>query len=258
MTAPLPKTRDGARDRVDILGVGFDRVDLGGALDVVLDRLRHGERTFVITANPEFVMLARRDPELRRIALGADLVVPDGTGILLASRVAGDPLPGRAPGRLIVDGLASRAAAPGASFFLLGAAPGVAERAAGRLMERLPQIEIAGTHAGGPGPEHDDESVARVGEALPRILLVAYGMPAQERWIARNLPRLASVRVAIGVGGVLDQLAGVASVPPRAVHAMGLEWLWRLAREPRRWRRQRALPLFALLVVLERVRGRVR
>jgi N-acetylglucosaminyldiphosphoundecaprenol N-acetyl-beta-D-mannosaminyltransferase len=239
---------------VDVLGIGFDRVDLAGAVRVIQGRLERGSRTFVVTANPEFVMLARADVELRRIAAEADLVVPDGTGILVASRLLGDPLPGRAPGRLIVDALAAGAPRAGASFFLLGASPGVAERAAQQLCARHPDLDVVGTHAGSPLPEDDEAVVTRVAEAAPVVVLVAYGMPAQERWIARNLARLPSVRVAMGVGGVFDQLAGVAAVPPRAVHAVGLEWLWRLARDPRRWRRQRALPRFVLLVLRERLR----
>jgi N-acetylglucosaminyldiphosphoundecaprenol N-acetyl-beta-D-mannosaminyltransferase len=96
----------------------------------------------------------------------------------------------------------------------------------------------------------------RIEAAGARVLLVAYGMPAQERWLARNLPLLPSVRTAIGVGGVFDQLAGRVRLPPRFVHAIGLEWLWRLASEPRRWRRQRVLPIFAALVVRQRILGR--
>lgn len=240
---------------MDVLGVGFDRVDLSGAAAAILDRLREGRRTFVITANPEFVMLARTDPGLGRIAEGADLVVPDGTGVLVASRLLGDALPGRAPGRLIVDAVAGRAASLGASFYLLGAGPGVAERAAVRLVERHPELAVVGWAEGSPRPEDDDATVEDVAGAAPLVLLVAYGMPAQERWIARNLARLPSVRVAIGVGGVFDQLAGTAAVPPWPVHAIGLEWLWRLIREPRRWRRQRVLPLFALLVLRQRLLG---
>jgi len=241
-----------------VLGVGFDRVDLAAATRIILERLLHGELTFVITANPEFVMLARGDEALRQIAAGAELVVPDGTGVVVASRLLGDPLPGRAPGRFIVDGLASRAAGLGASFYLLGAREGVARRAAHRLQGRHPDLEIVGAEPGDPSPDADDAVVARIAAASPQILLVAYGMPAQERWIARNLARLPSVRVAMGVGGVLDQLAGDGVVPPRAVHAIGFEWLWRLAREPRRWRRQRVLPLFAVLVLAQRARQAVR
>jgi N-acetylglucosaminyldiphosphoundecaprenol N-acetyl-beta-D-mannosaminyltransferase len=239
-------------DRVDVLGVGFDRVDLSGAISTILDRLQGGARTTIVTANPEFVMLARRDEGLRRIAAAADLVVPDGTGVLLASRLLGDPLPGRAPGRLIVDGLAARAAPLGASFYLLGAAPGVGERAAARLRERHPGLVVAGAHAGSPDPADDEASVRLIAGSSAQVLLVAYGMPSQERWIARNIARLPAVRVAIGVGGVLDQLAGVRRVAPRLVHALGMEWLWRLAFEPRRWKRQRVLPQFALLVLLAR------
>jgi N-acetylglucosaminyldiphosphoundecaprenol N-acetyl-beta-D-mannosaminyltransferase len=240
--------------RVDVLGVPFDRLDLGSAVRTIVARMEAGQRSVVITANPEFVMLARRDAGLRAIAVSADLVVPDGTGVLVASRILGDPLPGRAPGRRLVDDLAERLAGIGASFFLLGAAPGVAERAAQRLRQRHPGISIAGTYAGRSGPEDDADTAGRVQAVAPHVLLVAYGMPAQERWIARNIARLPSVRVAIGVGGVLDQLAGVARLPPEAVHAVGFEWLWRLLADPRRWRRQRVLPLFALLVVLQRVR----
>ena len=242
--------------RVDVLGVGFDRVDLSKAVATILDRVRAGERSWVITANPEFVMLARGDDELRRIAASADLVVPDGTGVLVASRLLGDALPGRAPGRLIVDALAARAAPLGLSFYLLGAGPGVAGRAAAALRERHPGLVIAGAHGGSPDPREDGASIDRISAAAPRVLLVAYGMPAQERWIVRNLERLPSVRVAIGVGGVFDQLAGVRRVPPRIVHAVGLEWLWRLVTEPRRWRRQRTLPLFAALVMLQRIAKR--
>jgi N-acetylglucosaminyldiphosphoundecaprenol N-acetyl-beta-D-mannosaminyltransferase len=140
--------------------------------------------------------------------------------------------------------------------FLLGAAPGVAERAAATLVRRIPSLRVAGTYAGSPSSENDETIRERIRAAGARVLLVAYGMPAQERWIARNLPLLPSVRTAIGVGGVFDQLAGRVRLPPRFVHAIGLEWLWRLAFEPRRWRRQRVLPVFAVLVARQRLIGR--
>jgi N-acetylglucosaminyldiphosphoundecaprenol N-acetyl-beta-D-mannosaminyltransferase len=239
--------------RVDILGVGFDRIDLADAAERIIERHAAGQKTFVITANPEFVMLARGDAGLGKIAEEADLVVADGTGVLVASRVLGDPLPGRVPGRLLVPAVLQLVSGP---VFLLGAAPGVAERAAVTLVRRIPSLSIAGTHAGSPAPEDDEEIRRQIDAAGARILLVAYGMPAQERWIARNLPLLPSVRTAIGVGGVFDQLAGRVRLPPRFVHAIGLEWLWRLVFEPRRWRRQRVLPVFAALVARQRILGR--
>ena len=242
-----------APGRVDILGVGFDRVDLATAADRIIERHAAAQRTFVITANPEFVMLARRDAALGEIARSGDLVVADGTGVLLASRVLGDPLPGRVPGRLLVPAVLRLISGP---VYLLGAGPGVAERAATALTRQIPSLRVAGTYAGSPVPESDEVIRERIQAAGARVLLVAYGMPAQERWIARNLPLLPSVRTAIGVGGVFDQLAGRVRLPPRFVHAIGLEWLWRLAFEPRRWRRQRVLPVFAALVARQRILGR--
>jgi N-acetylglucosaminyldiphosphoundecaprenol N-acetyl-beta-D-mannosaminyltransferase len=239
--------------RVDILGVGFDRVALVDAVAEIERRLDAGLRTFIITANPEFVMLCRDDREVAAIAERADLVVPDGTGAVMAARMLGDPLPGRAPGRLLVDRVAAVATERGLSLFLLGAAPGVAERAAATLRRRHPELRIAGTYAG--SADDDGDVLPRVAAAVPDVVLVAFGMPKQERWIDRNLARLPSARIAVGVGGSLDYLAGAAKAPPAVIHAIGLEWLWRLARDPKRWRRQRVLPLFVLLVLLRRVRG---
>ena len=236
--------------RVDILGVGFDPVDLAAAAERIIERHAAGQRTFAITANPEFVMLARRDTELAEIARASELVVADGTGVLVASRVLRDPLPGRVPGRLLVPAVLQLASGP---VFLLGAAPGVADRAAATLVRRIPTLRVAGTYAGSPAPESDESIRRRIEDTGARVLLVAYGMPAQERWIARNLPFLPSVRTTIGVGGVFDQLAGRVRLPPRFVHAIGLEWLWRLAFEPSRWRRQRVLPVFAALVARQRI-----
>jgi N-acetylglucosaminyldiphosphoundecaprenol N-acetyl-beta-D-mannosaminyltransferase len=241
--------------RVDVLGVGFDRVDLAGAARLILRRLDAGERTFVITANPEFVMLARGDSSLAAIAREADLVVADGSGVVAASRLLRDRVP-RVPGRRLVDVLVPQLAQRRSPVFLLGAAPGVAERAAAELRRRAPGLVVAGCDAGSPDRESDPATAARVRDSGASVLLVAYGMPKQERWIARNLPALSNVRVAIGVGGVFDQLAGVQRLPPALVHALGLEWLWRLVREPRRWRRQRVLPLFAALVLWKRVTRR--
>ena len=235
-----------------MLGVGFDRLALASATARLIERLDRGERTFVITANPEFVMLARRDAEVARVARDADVVVADGTGVVVGSRLLGDGL-SRVPGRLLVARLVPELARRDKSIFLLGAATGVAERAADALRRRQPDLRIAGCYAGLP---EDADTAVRVAAAAPDIVLVAYGMPKQERWIARNLPSLPTVKLAIGVGGVLDQLAGVQRVPPAFLHRVGLEWLWRLLLDPSRWRRQRVLPLFAALVFRKRLLGR--
>ncbi len=204
-------------------------------------------------------MAARRLPEFRATIEQADLVTADGVGIVLAARLLGRPLRGRITGVDLVEALAA-AGDPELALFLLGAAPGVAERAARRLAARSPGCRIAGTWAGSPQPEESGEALARIAAARPAVLLVAYGAPAQELWIARHRRELerAGVVLAVGVGGAFDYLAGVVPRAPRPLRRLGLEWLYRLVRQPWRWRRQLALPRFAALVLREWVTQRLR
>lgn len=208
----------------------------------------------VVTLNPEMVMAARRDPVFRTVIEQAALVTPDGVGMTLAARLRGTPLRARVTGVDLVEALAMT----GRSLFLLGAAPGVAERAASVLEHRYGAL-IAGTWAGSPKPEDAAAALERIAAARPHILCVAYGAPAQECWIARYRAELAAcgVRVALGVGGTFDYLAGVVPRPPAVVRRLGLEWLYRLIRQPWRWRRQLVLPLFAWLAIGEAIAVRL-
>jgi N-acetylglucosaminyldiphosphoundecaprenol N-acetyl-beta-D-mannosaminyltransferase len=246
--SPLP--------RIDIVGTAVHAVDVEQAAAYLRDALWHRRRAFVITANPEFVVLARREPKVRAAAERADLVVADGVGLVLASRILRRPLPGRARGRDLVLRLAADAQRLGLSMYLLGAREGVAERAAAALRRVQPGLRIAGTFAGSPAAADDGTTVGRVRSAFPDILLVAYGMPHQELWIVRNMTSLPTARVVMGVGGAFDYLAGDAPLPPGWVARSGFEWLWRLAHQRWRWRRQLALPLFLMLVLRERIRAR--
>ena len=144
--------------------------------------------------------------------------------------------------------LAGLCARRGWSVFLLGARPGVAEEAARRLVSQEPGLVVAGTHAGSPGPEEDEASVALVRAARPAVLLVAYGHPQQELWIARNRDRL-GVPLALGVGGAFDYLAGRVRRAPGWMRQAGLEWLFRLVRQPWRVKRMAVLPIFAVEVM---------
>ncbi|MCS7283329.1 MAG: WecB/TagA/CpsF family glycosyltransferase [Anaerolineae bacterium] len=234
-----------------ILGVPIHDVTLDEAVEWAARWIAEGGPHQVATVNPEFVMAARRLPSFRAVLERADLCLPDGVGITLAARYLGRPLRERVAGVDLVEALAARAAQEGWRLFLLGAAPGVAERAAANLTARFPDLTICGTYAGSPSPEEEADIVRRIQEASPHILFVAYGAPAQDLWIARNLaPTGASV--GIGVGGALDYLAGVVPRAPRWMRRAGLEWLYRLLRQPWRWRRQRVLPLFVFLVLLSR------
>jgi N-acetylglucosaminyldiphosphoundecaprenol N-acetyl-beta-D-mannosaminyltransferase len=211
--------------------------------------IQQGGAHQVVTVNPEFVVTAQSDAEFARVLASADLAVPDGAGLLLAARWMGTPLRARVTGVDLSRRLADMAARNGYRLFLLGAAPGVAQRAADRLVEDYPGLQVAGVYAGSPDPAEEASIVALIRTAAPHILLVAYGAPAQDKWIARNLERL-DVPVCMGVGGVLDYVAGAVPLAPAWLRRLGLEWLFRLVRQPRRWRRiWRAVVVFPWLVV---------
>ena len=236
-----------------ILGIPIHDVTLDEAVEQAAVWVREGGAHQIATVNPEFVMAARRDPAFRAVLEGADLCLPDGVGITLAARYLGRPLRERVAGVDLAEALAARAAREGWRLFLLGAAPGVADRVASVLAARYPGLTVAGTHAGSPRREEEDDIVRRVWEARADVLLVAYGAPAQDLWLARNLARTGA-KVGVGVGGAFDYIAGVVPRAPRWMRRAGLEWLYRLIRQPWRWRRQRVLPLYALLVLISRWR----
>ncbi len=236
------------------LGVRVHNVDNAEALSLLDAFVQEGSPRHVVTVNPEFVMAAQRMPEFERVINDADLALPDGVGLLLAARIQGARMKERVTGVDTVTGAAALAARRGYRLFLLGAAPGVAEETARRLKESNPELKVAGTYAGSPAPEEEEEIVARIKAAAPDILFVAYGAPKQDFWIARNLPRL-NVPVAMGVGGAFDFIAGRTRRAPEWVQRAGLEWLHRLIHEPWRWRRMLALPRFLLRVIVERVTG---
>jgi N-acetylglucosaminyldiphosphoundecaprenol N-acetyl-beta-D-mannosaminyltransferase len=240
---------------VRILGVRVDDVTMDQALDSIVGMVSQGGPHQVVTVNPEFIMRASREPAFAAVLERADLAIPDGQGLLWAARVLGKPLRARVAGSDLVPLLAECSGRHGFTLFLLGAAPGVAELAAERLTQRYSEARIVGTHAGSPRAEDDDASVELIQAAAPDVLLVAYGAPAQDLWIARNQPRL-QIPVAIGIGGSLDFIAGVQRRAPAWMRERGLEWLYRLVQQPWRWRRMLALPVFAWRVLALRVKGR--
>jgi len=236
----------------EILGVRVHNVDSEGALDLMVQFIESGQPHQVATVNPEFIMRARRDAEFMEVLRQADLCLPDGVGILWAGRVLRRPFKTRVTGVDTIWRLVGIAAQRGYRMFLLGAAPGVADRAAEVLCEAHPNLLIAGTYAGSPAVEEEESMGQRILDARPHILLVAYGAPVQDKWIYRNQERL-NVPLAVGVGGTLDFISGVSQRAPARARRLGLEWLHRLYCEPWRWRRMTSLPLFALHVVWQRL-----
>ncbi len=235
---PCANTRHttGISQRVEILGVAIDAITEAEALDQIKVWLQKGGPHHIVTVNPEFVMEARRNPNFGDVLRRADLATADGFGIILAARWQGTPLPGRITGVNLTHRLAELAAAYGYRLFLLGAAPGIAERAAAVLTERYPGLIIAGCHAGSPNPRYEPFIRQIITAAQPDILLVAYGHPAQDVWIDRNQPWL-RIPVAIGVGGTFDYISGSIPRAPTWLRRAGLEWLFRVIYQPRRWRR---------------------
>jgi N-acetylglucosaminyldiphosphoundecaprenol N-acetyl-beta-D-mannosaminyltransferase len=232
-----------------ILGVRVDCVDMAGAVDTVARLVEEGGPTrLVATVNPEIVMRARSDRRFGETLESAALCVADGIGVVWAMRRQGCPQYERVSGSDLVPRLAAVCATRGWRPFLLGSRPGVAEGAARRLEADHPGLEVAGAYSGSPRPEDDDEAMCRIAAARPDVLLVAYGAPHQELWIARNRNRL-EVPVAIGVGGTLDFLSGRVRRAPAWMRRVHLEWLWRLALQPARARRMAVLPFYAWAVL---------
>jgi len=241
-----------------MLGVRVDDVTMAEAIAWADRFIRQGGRHQIATVNVEFLVAAQRDAHFRQALDAASLCVPDSVGILWGAWLLGYRLRERVAGVDLTRELARLAARQGYRLFLLGAAPGVAEMAAQRLCARYAGLHIAGTYAGSPASAEETEIIARINAARPQILLVAYGAPQQDLWIARNKKRLESP-LAMGVGGSFDYIAGVAVRAPLPLQKAGLEWLYRLYRQPWRWRRMCALPYCACLVARQRVvQGRAR
>lgn len=241
-------------DSIEILGVRVDDATYADLMDKVDAFIGSGEPHHIITVNVEMLVEAHDDPAFATVLEGGDLNVADSVGIMLAARLLGRPLRERVTGSDGIYHLAAHSARRGYRPYLLGAAPGVAELAAQRLRTANPDLEVAGVYAGSPRTSEEDDIIRRVRAASPDLLLVAYGVPAEEKWIARNRLRL-GVPVMIGVGGAFDFAAGATTRAPGWMRRVGLEWLHRLLKEPWRWRRQLALPRFSVLVVRQWLRA---
>lgn len=242
-------------EAVNILGVNIHVLDNAAALGIIEDFVRSGKPHIVVTADSSGVVKAQKDEEFRHIINYADLVTPDGFGIIWASGVLGVPLPERVSGVDMVDRICEMSAKEGYGVYFLGSAPGTAESAAGKLKERYPNLKVAGIDHGFYRDEEWDGVAARVKEAKPDILFVAMGIPKQEKWISARMKEL-GVPVSMGVGGTFDVISGKIKRAPKWMQRHGLEWAYRLLSNPRKIKKVSALPIFVLYVLRKRLFGR--
>ena len=235
--------------RIDVLGVGFDNVTMAEAVEQGMALLHSEGSHYVVTPNPEIVEACRENGAARAAVNGADLVLPDGIGIIKGAAMLGTPLKEKTPGIEFAAHMMERMAGEGMSLYLLGAKPGIAEQAAEKLSARYPGLKIAGTHDG--YFKEDGPVVEDIRQSGADCVFVCLGAPKQEFWMAKNGPATGA-RLLCGLGGSLDVFAGTVERAPKFFCDHGLEWFYRLCKEPKRIGRMMKLPLFLVHVKQEK------
>lgn len=240
-------------DRKNIHGVMVDNVTMDEALARVMAMLEGNSPGKVYTPNSEIIMEATRNPELMDILNGADLLVADGAGVVLASRILNQPVSQKVSGIDLIKRILINTDLRPVSFFIFGGKPGVAEQASINILSEFPRANIVGFRNGYFSSEEEEEILRKINEAKPEIVLVGLGAPKQEKWIHENARKL-NCKVLMGIGGSIDVFAGTAQLAPEFMRKAGLEWLFRLMKEPRRYKRMLDLPRFMMLTIKERLR----
>jgi N-acetylglucosaminyldiphosphoundecaprenol N-acetyl-beta-D-mannosaminyltransferase len=236
---------------VNILGVPFSKLTMDETVALLAKQVEADSTTpfHVITANPEIVISAEKDPVVKAAAREAGLITPDGIGVVMASRWKQEPVSERVAGYDLLLGLLNEGNRKKWSFYFLGSDEETNEQAADIISRKYPNIVIAGRH---DGYFRDKESdvIADIGQVKPDVLVVALGAPRQEKWIYEHKQKL-QAKVILGVGGSLDVIAGKVKRAPVFWQKLNLEWMYRLLSQPTRWRRQLALPEFAVKAYIE-------
>lgn len=238
-------------DTVNILGINVDMVGINESADIIMGYLddETGLKR-VFTPNSEIIMAGYKDPEFAKVLNKADLLTADGIGVVYASKILGKPIKERAAGFDIATEVVKRISKTGHKLYLFGAKPGVAEQAKAKMEKDFPGINIVGTHNGYFKTKDVPEIIEDINNSGAELLFVCLGAPAQEKWIDNNADKL-NVKVAMGIGGSLDVFAGTVERAPEFYCKHGLEWFYRLKKEPWRAKRMTALPKFAATVVLK-------
>ncbi|MCF6097219.1 WecB/TagA/CpsF family glycosyltransferase [Thermovorax subterraneus] len=236
--------------RIEILGVPLDKVTLEQAAQEVERMLDEGNTKVIVTPNAEIIMAAQKNPALKNAIAASDLILPDGIGVVIASKIIGNPLPERIAGFDLMVKMLKIAAIRGLSIFLLGGKPGVAEEAAKNILAGFSGLKVAGTHHGYFNERQHDEVVQKINEAKPHFIFIGMGAPRQELFMVNNKSKI-NGSIMMGVGGSLDVFAGRVKRAPVWMQRTGFEWLYRLLQEPWRLKRMSVLPLFIIKVLMK-------
>jgi N-acetylglucosaminyldiphosphoundecaprenol N-acetyl-beta-D-mannosaminyltransferase len=234
---------------VKIFGVRFDNVDAEEANKQFIALMGSDKLGMIYTPNTEIIMKAQDDPEFKAILNEGDLVIPDGIGVVLASKIHHLGLTERVPGIELMTMMLEYCNRTGKSIYLFGGQPKVAELAAIKIKETYPNVKIAGTRDGFFESNQEISILDDINEKKPDILFVALGAPKQEKWISKYKKTI-NAKVAMGVGGSLDVWAGTVKRAPVIFQKTGLEWFYRLLKQPTRIMRMMSLPKFMIKVIL--------
>lgn len=240
-------------ESVNILDVRVDKINMAQAVNLVESWLEGTKKHYIVTPNPEFIMAAQKDVEFKRVLNNADLAIPDGVGLKLASDIVCT-----VPGIDLMEALIYEASKKGFTVGFLGGKNGVAKETAECLQKKHKNLKVTFSSSGGLVDNNGENIIQGGGEGSQNdniipptdILFVAFGQVKQEKWIAKNLDKI-PVKVAMGVGGSFDYLSGRVSRAPKVIRNLGLEWLFRLILQPWRIKRQLALINFVFKVVLD-------
>ncbi len=239
-------------ETVSVLGVKVARMSLQQVVEWIRVMVEQGKPRHIVTANAEVIYKAHVEPEYLELLQKSDLVTADGSGVVLAANMLGQPVPERVAGIDLVAEVFELAAEKNWSIYFLGAEPDVVEKAVLHTLEKYPSLQIKGYRDGYYSQEETEQVVSNINKLKPDILLVALGVPKQEVFIQQYLKEL-DVPLSIGVGGSFDILAGTATRAPVWMQRVGLEWSYRLFKEPRRFKRMLALPKFVLAVLKQKL-----
>lgn len=235
--------------RINVLGVGFDNMTMDQAVAEGVRLMGTPGAHYAVTPNPEIIEICREDPDASRAVNNASLVLADGIGVIYGAKMLGTPLKERVTGIGFAQGLMERMAGNGKSLFLLGAKPGVAEKAAQRLKQQYPGLRVAGTHDG--YFQEDGPVIEAVRSSGADVVFVCLGAPKQEKWMMAN-GEATGAHLLVGLGGCLDVFSGEVQRAPEVFQKLGLEWLHRLVKNPSRFGRMMKLPLFLVHVAGEK------